>query len=181
MASLSIDLCQRSPAELTEAWSGATISAASPPTNDYLERAERRGPIHHGSSQRNSIDLDQASQLPRDTRLSVSTPIELAMSSCGQILACHVYPCCADVPHSARSLRRRLADPHADGRLTMTMLHPICLRRFWEADIVSAGDVVADGEAEQRLTSAYDTKHSIRFERDRKPAIVLGADVFPFQ
>ena len=51
---------------------------------------------------------------------------------------------------------------------------------FWGADIVSSGDAVADAEAEQRFTSAYDTKHAIRFEGDKKAVIVLGADDFPF-
>jgi Protein of unknown function (DUF2950) len=50
----------------------------------------------------------------------------------------------------------------------------------WGADIVSSGDDVADAEAEQRFSSAYDTKHAIRFEGDEKAAIILGADDFPF-
>jgi DUF2950 family protein len=51
---------------------------------------------------------------------------------------------------------------------------------FWGADIVSSGDAVADAEAEQRFTSAYDAKHAIRLEGDKKAVIVLGADDFPF-
>jgi len=51
---------------------------------------------------------------------------------------------------------------------------------FWGADIVSSGDDVADAEAEQRFTGAYDTKHAIRFEGDKKAALILGADDYPF-
>jgi len=51
---------------------------------------------------------------------------------------------------------------------------------FWGADIVSSGDDVADAEAEQRFTGAYDTRHAIRLEGDKKAVLILGADDFPF-
>src|SRR5205823_899579 len=51
---------------------------------------------------------------------------------------------------------------------------------FWGADIVSSGDDVADADAEQRFTGAYDAKHAIRLEGDKKAVIILGADDFPF-
>ena len=47
-------------------------------------------------------------------------------------------------------------------------------------DIIASGDEVADSEARQRFTSAYDTKHSVRLEGDSKAVIVLGNDDFPF-
>jgi hypothetical protein len=51
---------------------------------------------------------------------------------------------------------------------------------FRGADIVSSGDDVADAEARQRFTAAYDAKHSIKLEGDKKGVIILGADDFPF-
>jgi hypothetical protein len=51
---------------------------------------------------------------------------------------------------------------------------------YWGADIVSSGDDVADAETRQRFTAAYDAKHSIKLEGDKKGVIILGADDFPF-
>jgi hypothetical protein len=51
---------------------------------------------------------------------------------------------------------------------------------FRGADIVSSGDDVADAEARQHFTAAYDAKHSIKLEDDKKGVIILGADDFPF-
>jgi hypothetical protein len=51
---------------------------------------------------------------------------------------------------------------------------------YWGTYIILSGDDVADAEAEQRFTSAYDAKHAIRLEGDRKAVIILGADDFPF-
>jgi hypothetical protein len=47
-------------------------------------------------------------------------------------------------------------------------------------DIVESGDDVADAEARQRFLSAYDAKHSIKAEGNKKATLVLGADDFPF-
>src|SRR5258705_2334033 len=47
-------------------------------------------------------------------------------------------------------------------------------------DIISSGDDVADAETRQRFTAAYDTKHSIKPEGDKKGVIIMGADDFPF-
>lgn len=47
-------------------------------------------------------------------------------------------------------------------------------------DIVSSGDDVADAESRQRFTEAYDAKHSIKLEGDKKGVIILGNDEFPF-
>jgi hypothetical protein len=47
-------------------------------------------------------------------------------------------------------------------------------------DIISSGDAVADRESRERFTGAWDTKHSVRLEGDRKAVIVLGNDDFPF-
>jgi hypothetical protein len=48
------------------------------------------------------------------------------------------------------------------------------------ADIIESGDDVADVEARQRFTGAYDAKHSILLEGDKKATIILGNDDFPF-
>jgi Protein of unknown function (DUF2950) len=47
-------------------------------------------------------------------------------------------------------------------------------------DIVESGDDVADAEARQRFLAAYDAKHSIKAEGNKKATLILGADDFPF-
>jgi hypothetical protein len=47
-------------------------------------------------------------------------------------------------------------------------------------EIVSSGDNIADGEDRERFSAAYDAKHSINLEGDKKATIVLGTDDFPF-
>jgi hypothetical protein len=47
-------------------------------------------------------------------------------------------------------------------------------------DIIASGDDVADAETLQRFTGAYDSKHSIRLEGDRKSVLIIGNDDFPF-
>jgi hypothetical protein len=47
-------------------------------------------------------------------------------------------------------------------------------------DIVSSGDDVADAEALQRFSAAYEAKHAIKAEGDKKAVIILGNDDFPF-
>ena len=47
-------------------------------------------------------------------------------------------------------------------------------------DIVSSGDEVADADTRQRFTSAYDTRHSIKAEGNKKATLILGPDDFPF-
>jgi hypothetical protein len=47
-------------------------------------------------------------------------------------------------------------------------------------EIIDSGDEVADAETRQRFLSAYDTKHSLSFEGNKKASIILGADDFPF-
>ena len=47
-------------------------------------------------------------------------------------------------------------------------------------EIVSSGDEVADAETRQRFLSAYDAKHSIKAEGNKKATLMLGADDFPF-
>ncbi len=47
-------------------------------------------------------------------------------------------------------------------------------------DIVSSGDDVADAEARQRFVAAYDARHSIKAEGNKKATLMLGADDFPF-
>ena len=47
-------------------------------------------------------------------------------------------------------------------------------------DIVESGDDVADAEARQRFLSAYDAKHSVKAEGNKKATLILGADDFAF-
>lgn len=47
-------------------------------------------------------------------------------------------------------------------------------------DIIESGDDVADAEMRQRFLSAYDAKHSIKAEGNKKAMLILGADDFPF-
>jgi hypothetical protein len=47
-------------------------------------------------------------------------------------------------------------------------------------DIVESGDDVADAGTRQRFLAAYDTRHSIRAEGNKKATLILGADDFPF-
>ena len=47
-------------------------------------------------------------------------------------------------------------------------------------DIIESGDDVADAETRQRFLSAYDAKHSIKAEGNKKATLVLGADDFAF-
>ena len=48
------------------------------------------------------------------------------------------------------------------------------------ADIVSSGDEVSDKETLERFTKAWDEKHSIKLEGDKKAVMILGNDDFPF-
>jgi hypothetical protein len=48
------------------------------------------------------------------------------------------------------------------------------------ADIVSSGDEVSDKETLERFTRAWDEKHSIKTEGDKKAVMLLGKDDFPF-
>ena len=47
-------------------------------------------------------------------------------------------------------------------------------------EIIESGDDVADAESRQRFLSAYDAKHSLSFEGNKKATIILGADDFAF-
>jgi len=46
-------------------------------------------------------------------------------------------------------------------------------------DIVSSGDEVADAEARNKFTSAYDAKHSVKVD-GKKASLIVGPDDFPF-
>ena len=48
------------------------------------------------------------------------------------------------------------------------------------ADIIESGDSVADAETRQRFLSAYDAKHSIKADGNKKATLILGTDDFPF-
>jgi hypothetical protein len=47
-------------------------------------------------------------------------------------------------------------------------------------EIIDSGDEVADADTRQRFLSAYDTKHSLSFEGNKKASVILGVDDFPF-
>ncbi|WP_454624883.1 DUF2950 domain-containing protein [Bradyrhizobium cenepequi] len=47
-------------------------------------------------------------------------------------------------------------------------------------NIIESGDDVADAETRERFLSAYEAKHSIKAEGNKKATLVLGADDFPF-
>jgi hypothetical protein len=47
-------------------------------------------------------------------------------------------------------------------------------------DIISSGDDVADKESRDRFTTAYDARHSIKTEGDKKAVMIVGNDDFPF-
>ncbi|WJR79781.1 DUF2950 domain-containing protein [Bradyrhizobium sp. NP1] len=48
------------------------------------------------------------------------------------------------------------------------------------ADIVESGDMVADNDTRERFVAAYDAKHSISMEGNKKAVLMLGKDDFPF-
>jgi hypothetical protein len=47
-------------------------------------------------------------------------------------------------------------------------------------DIAVSGDDVADAAMRQRFLSAYEAKHSIKTEGNKKATLIVGADDFPF-
>ena len=47
-------------------------------------------------------------------------------------------------------------------------------------DIVVSGDEIADAEMRQRFTAAYDARHVIKAEGNRKATLIVGNDDFPF-
>jgi len=47
-------------------------------------------------------------------------------------------------------------------------------------EIISSGDETADAETRARFTAAYDAKHSIKPDGERKAVMILGNDDFPF-
>jgi hypothetical protein len=47
-------------------------------------------------------------------------------------------------------------------------------------DIISSGDKVADDTARQKFVAAYDAKHAITAEGDKKAILIVGNDDYPF-
>jgi hypothetical protein len=47
-------------------------------------------------------------------------------------------------------------------------------------DIVASGDEVADAETLKRFSAAYEAKHAIKAEGNKKAIVILGNDDFPF-
>jgi hypothetical protein len=48
------------------------------------------------------------------------------------------------------------------------------------SEIVQSGDTVADADLRKRFLSAYDAKHSLSYDGDRKAILIVGPDDFPF-
>jgi hypothetical protein len=48
------------------------------------------------------------------------------------------------------------------------------------ADIVSSGDKVADAAQRQRFVTAYDAKHRIEVDGEKKATLIVGEEDFPF-
>jgi hypothetical protein len=48
------------------------------------------------------------------------------------------------------------------------------------AEIVESGDSVADSDLRQHFLSAYDAKHSLSYDGDKKAILIIGPDDFPF-
>ncbi|UGA41657.1 DUF2950 domain-containing protein [Bradyrhizobium quebecense] len=47
-------------------------------------------------------------------------------------------------------------------------------------DLVASGDEVADAETRRSFASAYDARHSVKTDGNKKATLVLGSDDFPF-
>jgi hypothetical protein len=47
-------------------------------------------------------------------------------------------------------------------------------------DIISSGDEVSDASYREKFTTAYDAKHAISMEGDKKAVLMLGAKDYPF-
>jgi Protein of unknown function (DUF2950) len=48
------------------------------------------------------------------------------------------------------------------------------------AEIVESGDDVADADLRRRFLAAYDAKHALSYDGDKKAILIVGADDFPF-
>jgi DUF2950 family protein len=48
------------------------------------------------------------------------------------------------------------------------------------SEIIESGDEVADAETRASFLSAYEARHSIKSEENKKATLILGADDFPF-
>jgi hypothetical protein len=48
------------------------------------------------------------------------------------------------------------------------------------AEIVESGDAVADKDLRERFLSAYDAKHALSYDGDKKAILIVGPDDFPF-
>jgi hypothetical protein len=48
------------------------------------------------------------------------------------------------------------------------------------AEIVESGDSVADADLRDRFLSAYDAKHALSYDGDKKAILIVGPDDFPF-
>src|SRR5882672_11894093 len=82
--------------------------------------------------------------------------------------------------HSNRSRRDDAATSHAAAVKSGNQRDILKVLGSDGKDIVSSGDAVADAEARQRFTEAYDAKQSVKLEGDRKAVIIFGRDDYPF-
>jgi hypothetical protein len=48
------------------------------------------------------------------------------------------------------------------------------------AEIVDSGDAVADKDLRERFLSAYEAKHALSYDGEKKAVLIVGADDFPF-
>jgi hypothetical protein len=48
------------------------------------------------------------------------------------------------------------------------------------AEIVDSGDSVADADLRKRFLTAYDAKHSLSYDGDKRAILIVGPDDFPF-
>ncbi|MBV9985869.1 DUF2950 domain-containing protein [Bradyrhizobium sp.] len=48
------------------------------------------------------------------------------------------------------------------------------------AEIVESGDAVADKELRERFLTAYEAKHALSYDGDKKAILIVGPDDFPF-
>src|SRR5690349_13571657 len=47
-------------------------------------------------------------------------------------------------------------------------------------EIVASGDNVADSDLRKRFFSAYDAKHALSYDGDKKAVLIIGPDDYPF-
>jgi hypothetical protein len=110
---------------------------------------------------------------------SVQPPLRRLSSLTAVTTLLCLWTACADAQQSF-STPEEAASAFAAGVKSDDPRDLLKVLGFRGVDIAFSGDKVADAEARQRFTVAYDAKHSIRLEGDNKGVIILGSDDFPF-